>query len=446
MPFTALHPDAGRLDATQFDLGCGMDWARVHKARPRVPLACPECGWPLHAKHSPQGVRFFCHDPGRPDSCELAHESFQHHLLKLELAAAIRDAGWYAGLEVAARDGSWRADVMASSPDGRQRVAWEAQLSPVTDQDILARTARYEAEGIGACWVCPHPTPPKWIDVVPAVLIRAPKELGQPWRVTDGLGTFDAAAGRWKFRQEELGRFVRWVLLGQVEPARSLPHYEWASRSDDADGLVWRRRRLWWTPAQSIRDQSEHDRKRREKEEQARRATAASGRQKEPQVRRPQRLRRPVVGDEEDRALREEQRRQERKREEQWAREAAARAEKADRAEETARAWWSRVSGPQRAQLLAAVADRAWREEETQVEIPDQPRVSASFAYGIPLHTRGRLRSLYGIVRPCPELVCLSPQLEFQQILVRNAREASQLGEVMSGRARIAHFGLQDAE
>ncbi|MCF3131669.1 hypothetical protein [Streptomyces olivochromogenes] len=60
--------------------------------------------------------------------------------------------------------------------------------------------------------------------------------------------------------------------------------------------------------------------------------------------------------------------------------------------------------------------------------------------------TLGRLRLLYGIVRPCPELVCLSPQLEFQQILVRNAREAGQLGEVMSGRSRVTHFGLPDAE
>ncbi|MFF9091007.1 hypothetical protein ACF1BE_32500 [Streptomyces sp. NPDC014991] len=59
-PLTALHPDAGRLDATQPDLGCAMGWAQVYKVRPRVNLACPGCGWAVHAKHSPQGVRFFC--------------------------------------------------------------------------------------------------------------------------------------------------------------------------------------------------------------------------------------------------------------------------------------------------------------------------------------------------------------------------------------------------
>ncbi|MGW0425132.1 hypothetical protein [Streptomyces sp. NPDC003015] len=32
-------------------------------------------------------------------------------MLKLELAGAIREAGWYAELEVPAEDGSWRADA-----------------------------------------------------------------------------------------------------------------------------------------------------------------------------------------------------------------------------------------------------------------------------------------------------------------------------------------------
>lgn len=59
-----------------------------------------------------------------------------------------------------------------------------------------------------------------------------------------------------------------------------------------------------------------------------------------------------------------------------------------------------------------------------------------------PLFTTGRLRALYGIVRPCPELVCLSPQLEFQHVVVRDEQEARQLAEVMSPRARITHLGL----
>ncbi|MGW3558153.1 competence protein CoiA family protein [Streptomyces sp. NPDC000963] len=151
MPFTALHPDLGRLDATLPDLGRGMAWGQVHKVRPRVPLVCPECAWGVHPKVSGSGVRFFCHDPNRPASCELSNELWEHHMLKLEMAGAIRAAGWFAALEVPAEDGSWRADVMA----------WEAQLSPITLEDIEARTGRYAEEDIRVCWVYPGVWPPR---------------------------------------------------------------------------------------------------------------------------------------------------------------------------------------------------------------------------------------------------------------------------------------------
>lgn len=122
--------------------------------------------------------------------------------------------------------------------------------------------------------------------------------------------------------------------------------------------------------------------------------------------------------------------------------EAAQRKELAGRAVEVARAWWQDVQPRQRAELFAAVAERAWHDEEVRVEIPERPQMSESFAYGIPLFTTGRLRALYGIVRPCPELVCLSPQLQFQHIVVRDEQEARQLAGVMSPRARITNLCL----
>ncbi|MFD8220485.1 competence protein CoiA family protein [Streptomyces sp. NPDC059697] len=450
MPFTALHPDAGHLDATQPDLGCAMDWAQIYRVRPRVPLACPGCGWAVHAKYSPQGVRFFCHDPGRDGACELAGESWEHHMLKLELASAVRSAGWHAALEVAGGDGAWRADVMASSPDGSRHVAWEAQLSPITDRDILARTGRYAAEGIGVCWVSPGPQPPPWIDVVPAVRVSAPDGHGQRWRVVDGLGGFDAAAGNWEFKRQELGRFVRWVLSDSITPIRSLPHYTSVQR-----GLgSYVQRRLWWTSAQSERAQSEHDRRRREKADRADKARqeaadrrAARQRQEHQRQQQLQRRRKsqPVTDPEDEetrRARKQAQRHQEQERRPRHEQEAAERKELAGRALETARAWWQNVPPQQRAQLFAAVVERAWHDEEVRVEIPERPRVSESFAYGIPLYTMGRLRTLYGIVRPCPELVFLSPQLEFQHVVMRDEQEARQLAGVMSPRARITHLGL----
>jgi competence CoiA-like predicted nuclease len=42
-------------------------------------------------------------------------------------------------------------------------MAWEAQLSPITVDDIRARTARYTAEGIAVCWVTPRKRNVRWI-------------------------------------------------------------------------------------------------------------------------------------------------------------------------------------------------------------------------------------------------------------------------------------------
>ncbi|MBM9624787.1 competence protein CoiA family protein [Streptomyces zhihengii] len=237
MPFTAVHPDFGLLDATLPDLGCNLRWADFHRqAGSRPSIVCPECAWGVHAKLSPPRVRFFCHDPGRPDTCTLRHESMDHHMLKLEMAGAIRDAGWYAQLEVAADDRSWRADVMATSPDGTQRMAWEAQLSRITVDDIRSRTERYTAEGISVCWVSPNQTSPDWIGSVPSICVH-PVERVRPMAVREGLVGFDPQKGRWVVREERLGQFVRWVLGGTVELV----------------SLGRRAPLLWWTSRKSIR-------------------------------------------------------------------------------------------------------------------------------------------------------------------------------------------------
>jgi competence protein CoiA len=82
----------------------------------------------MHAKKAPTGLRFFAHTPGAP-ACALAQETIAHHLLKLELANAARDAGAHAELEVRGPDGAWRADVLASDPASGWRMAlgdWSA--------------------------------------------------------------------------------------------------------------------------------------------------------------------------------------------------------------------------------------------------------------------------------------------------------------------------------
>ncbi|MEU0939362.1 hypothetical protein [Embleya sp. NPDC005971] len=119
MAFRAVHANWRTVFAHLPDLGCGQAWEAVWKVKPPAPITFAECRHPMYAKTSRSGMQFFAHAPHAP-GCEIAREgeSEAHHLLKLDLAWAGRDAGAHAELEVRAPDGSWRADVLASASDG----------------------------------------------------------------------------------------------------------------------------------------------------------------------------------------------------------------------------------------------------------------------------------------------------------------------------------------
>ena len=216
MAFRAVHANWGTVFAHLPDLGCGQAWEAVWKVKPTAPTVCAECRHPMYAKTSRAGMRFFAHAPHAPD-CEIAREgeSEAHHLLKLELAWAARDAGAHAELEVRAPDGSWRADVLASAPDGSWRIALEAQLSPITDTDIEARTARMRRHGVAACWFSDRPRPP-WLGTVPSVRV-ARAEGGGPLGVAEGVVRFDGRSWR-RIAPAALPDFLRWVVHGQAVP------------------------------------------------------------------------------------------------------------------------------------------------------------------------------------------------------------------------------------
>ncbi|MEW1913638.1 competence protein CoiA family protein [Kitasatospora sp. NPDC085895] len=265
MGSTALHAERGRLDASQDDLGCAWEWPAIHRARPRVLLVCPECGHGMHPKVSSGGLRFFAHDAGAPQ-CALAQESMEHHLLKLELAQAVRASGWFAELEVRAADGAWRADVMAASPDGDRRMAWEAQLSPITPDEIRARTGRFAKDGVRVCWVGVRSRP--WLGTVPSVLVAPPGTDGTPWKVVGGLARFDSP--NWLPANATLRDFVTWVLADRVVGHRF-------GRAQQLDG-----RTFWpaaWTAPRYIADAAEWDGFQRKLDEQR---VQAMGRQLQP--------------------------------------------------------------------------------------------------------------------------------------------------------------------
>ncbi|MFF2149276.1 competence protein CoiA family protein [Kitasatospora sp. NPDC058190] len=283
MAFTAVHALRGRLDASRDDLGCGWSWAAVHRARPRVPLACPDCGHSVHAKLSPRRrMRFFAHDPGAP-RCALARESMDHHLIKLDLATEVRAAGWFAELEARAADGTWRADVMAVSPIG-SRMAWEAQLSAITPDGIRERTERFARHGVPVCWVTTGPRP--WLGMVPSIRVAPPGEVPDgaagAWDVAAGLAWFRAeppGRGGWEGVSAPLGDFVSAVLAGRTVPVRTPAYGPYRLR---ADQRLWDTH--WSTPAHAAAalEYERTERERTARAEQAERERqAASARREE---------------------------------------------------------------------------------------------------------------------------------------------------------------------
>lgn len=459
MAFAALHPEAGRIDATLPDLGCGLSWAAVYKARPRVALRCPDCGHGVHAKVSSRKLRYFAHDPGRPEACAWLNESLEHHLLKLELATAVRDVGWHAELEVRAPDGSWRADVLASAHDGSRRVAFEAQLSPITDDDITERTDRYQADGIDVCWVSSGSRPP-WMGIVPSIRVQEP-DGEQPWTVSDDVARFDYTAGAWCVVSVGLTQFISWLLREKVLVHAVRRRYRriWLEISER-----YVRRQTIWTTQRSLDEEARHEamrqrqeaRKRQREQEQR---EADQRRQQEAEARRAEAQRQREIEQAAERARREqqwaEQRRQweieaerarqrreaeERQRAEQARAAEQERLQREQREQQAAREWWDDVSSAQFQQLCAAVADPVWKREGIRVQFDQEP--TADNGYGIAIY---RSRRLYGILRPSP--ASLHRVSRTVPVFLRNAREAQQIIDTGAiAPDRIIHFDFPDFE
>ncbi|WP_052411049.1 competence protein CoiA family protein [Streptomyces olivaceus] len=204
-------------------------------------------------------------------------ESLEHHLLKLELAQAARAAGFHAEYEVGAPDGSWRADVMATSADGTRRVALEAQLSPITVEDVQARTDRYEAQGITVCWFGVAPRP--WIGSTPSLLLDSPQQPGAPWTVRAGIARMtsgDSLYQHWvPVHGVSLTDAITWMVNDRMRPhtpvwvARTVRDENrggWASEWVGPNLEEWQ---VWWTAPRYIDADVQQEREFREQAEYA---------------------------------------------------------------------------------------------------------------------------------------------------------------------------------
>lgn len=463
MAFTAIHPEHGRIDATRSDLGCGLAWSQVHRVRPRINLTCPECKWGVHAKHSSRGLRFFAHNAQRPAECQLSNESVEHHLLKLELATAIRAAGWYAELEVRADDGTWRADVLASSTNGKRRMAWEAQLSAITAEELQERTARYADADIAVCWVSPRAEVP-WLSSAPAVRVAAPSKDAHVWTVADGLAKFVHELGSWvRVSDIDLATFARWALQEQVTPHTILPRYRRVRLRPDGS---LSRRSSCWASSRSTAAESRHEqmrsrqdeqkkrRKERERVEQERKLLEEKARKAEEERLRAiereaeaekarERLQVQMAQWEAERKERLAQAEEQRRIEEERAREAEqARLAQERREREAAERWWAELSGEQWQDLLVAIGELSVQEKAGKT-YPVKQGVDAEYAFGVPIMAK---RGLYGIARPSPDSVKNWNVYGRQRIFVRNQREADLFTAQGVDPALVVHFDLPDFE
>lgn len=168
MPLRAIAPDGTSIIATD---ASPEEWARikveVRTARAAWRLPC--CAAAPVAKTSSLGTPFFSHHTR--NLCSWAPETAHHLALKAAAVNAARRQGWTVDTEVAGdTDGdTWVADVLARR--GNARVAVEVQWSPIHEDELLRRQARYARAGIRGLWLIRSPNFPL-SHALPAACVR----------------------------------------------------------------------------------------------------------------------------------------------------------------------------------------------------------------------------------------------------------------------------------
>ncbi|GAB2456415.1 hypothetical protein GCM10027162_60880 [Streptomyces incanus] len=132
---------------------------------------------------------------------------------------------------------------------------------------------------MAVCWFGFRPRP--WVGTVPTLLVQAPEERGQEWRVAAGLARLSTRPVSWSPVDAPLSDAVSWMLTGRIVPHKPLSSArrvteeggwgEWAQGWTRSWNDVWR---LWWTApvyaalaAECAREEAEARRRRRAEEE-----------------------------------------------------------------------------------------------------------------------------------------------------------------------------------
>ncbi len=127
------------------------EWSEL-KARHRkgLTITMPCCGMSGHARISKCGLKHFYH-AHRSDECGGEPESLDHLRLKSQIYQVCRAEGWDAQPEYQSPAGDWRADVYATR--GERSVAFEIQISKISQEELQEREEKYARDGIESYWL-----------------------------------------------------------------------------------------------------------------------------------------------------------------------------------------------------------------------------------------------------------------------------------------------------
>ena len=227
MPFLALHNDS-RINSLEIT-DEGFESFRGSE------LLCIGCKSPMHIRYSkaPNRIRHFVHT-AKTSHCFVSNMSQEHLGIPALVEMSINKvSGWTAQVEYQGE--GWRGDVVAINQETGERISFEVQLSPMTEEKALERTERHLKSGINrVIWLCGKEF--DWLREVPGVHFKCDKG----WNPQTGLTvTYSAlpdvdASYEWYFVDTELQltafveKIVSKQLLARYDNLAAL--MEWTGR------------------------------------------------------------------------------------------------------------------------------------------------------------------------------------------------------------------------
>ncbi|RLI51575.1 MAG: hypothetical protein DRO93_15995, partial [Candidatus Thorarchaeota archaeon] len=148
MPLTA------KLRSTGKDV-CILDYENPRQELAAEDLVCPHCDGPMIIRHGLIRAPHFAHLSRCPYEGWHEPETPEHRAFKRAVREyLLRDPFWkeaQVALEVRIPQAHRIADVFVTFPTG-WRVAHECQVSPITQEELIARSRAYREAGIDVMW------------------------------------------------------------------------------------------------------------------------------------------------------------------------------------------------------------------------------------------------------------------------------------------------------